>query len=169
MSFTGEIKIAEEILQKSGFLTHRAALADAIESELFSIYSELDSGRPSSRTEEPATYQKTVQTVVDLIANREIYRVLYLLQDKRERAFFKKITQNEDFYVKVIRGRGNDFTQYWHFNFPIGKNEDGTAWSGLFALTLRMGVRDTYPYEIRMTDHLPQEVFEDFVQKMRSY
>ncbi len=169
MNAPSEVEIAEEILRKTGFLTHRAALVDTVEAELFAIYSELDSGLPSKRTENPATYQKLVQTVFDLIANRDIHRALYLLQDRGERAFLKKVTHNEDFYVKVIRGKGNDFTQHWYFDFPVQKDASGTGWTGHFKFTLRVGVRDTYPYEFHITDHLPSEIFEDFVHRLRSY
>ena len=169
MSTTSEVEIAEEILRQSGFLEHRAALVDTVEAELLSIYSELDSGLPSTGVDHPVTYQATVQTTFDLISNREINRALYLMQKKNERTFLRKAAHNEDFYVKVLRGKGNDLTQYWYFNFPLKKNETGGGWTGHFSFTLRVGVRDTYPYEIKIRDHLGEADFESFVSQIRSY
>ncbi len=169
MTNPSEAEIAEEILKKSGFLEHRAAVVDAVEIELFSIYSELDDGLPSQRSEQPTTYHGTVQTTFDLIANREIHRTLYLQQSRGERAFLRKAAYDEDFYVKVLRGKGNDFSQYWYFNFPLKKNEIGGGWAGYFSFTFRVGVRDTYPYEIKIRDHLGVEALEAFVERIRGY
>lgn len=169
MTTPSEVEIAEEILWKSGFLEHRAVVVDAVETELYSIYSELDGGISSPRPEQPTAYHGTVQTTFDLIANSGIHRTLYLLQNKSERAFLRKAACDEDLYVKVLRGKGNDFSQYWYFNFPLRKNETGGGWTGHFSFTLRIGVRDVYPYEIKIRDHLGVEPLQAFVVRIRGY
>jgi len=168
MSSMNEIDLAKEILLKSGFLLNRSQLVNSVEDELFTIYSEFDGGLVNERSEEPVRYQKIIQTVVDLISNGSIYKPLYLAQNKDERAFFKKITLGEDFYVKVNRGSGIDLCQYWHFDFPVKKTESKTEWAVLFSFTFRVGIRDTYPYEITFTKHLGEEDFESMVGMLTS-
>lgn len=166
MSSMSEVDLAKEILLRSGFLLNRSLVVNAVENELFTIYSEFDGGVAPERADEPARYEKIIQTVVDLIANNSIYKPLYLAQTKDERAFFKKITHGEDFYVKVNRGSGNDLCQYWHFDFPVKKTEDKTEWAALFAFTFRVGIRDTYPYEITFKKHLSEEMFDSMVAQL---
>lgn len=166
MSSISEVDLAKEILLRSGFLLNRSLVVNAVENELFTIYSEFDSGVAAERADEPARYEKIIQTVVDLIANNSIYKPLYLAQTKDERAFFKKITHGEDFYVKVNRGSGNDLCQYWHFDFPVKKTEDKTEWAALFAFTFRVGIRDTYPYEITFKKHLSEDMFDSMVAQL---
>ena len=91
------------------------------------------------------------------------------LQNRDERAFLRKAACDEDFYVKVLRGKGNDFSQYWYFNFPLRKNETGGGWAGHFSFTLRIGVRDVYPCEIKIHDHLGVEALQAFVVRTRGY
>jgi len=168
MGSISEVDLAKEILMKSGFLSNRSQIINSVEDELFTIYSEFDSGHVAERSEDPAKYKKKIQTVVDLISNSSIYRSLYLLQTKDERIFLKKVTQSEDFYVKVERGSGNDLCQYWYFNFPIKKTETKTEWAAFFSFTFRVGVRDTYPYEIIMLKNIDKEMFESFVFNLRN-
>jgi hypothetical protein len=167
MNNTDEIQVAEEVLRRSGFLANRVVIVNAIENELATIYSELDTGLPSTHLEYPVSYASTIQTVVDLISNREIYRTLYLLQEKSERSFLRRLAHNEDLYVKVLRGKKADYSQYWYFNFPVGKNESGVSWNGHFSFTLRIGVRDTYPYEIKIRDQLGEASFKSFLSHIR--
>lgn len=166
MSSISEVDLAKEILLRSGFLLNRSVVVDSVEIELFTIYSEFDSGIAAERGEEPATYEKIIQTVVDLISNNSIHKSLYLAQTKDERAFLKKMAQGEDFYVKVNRGSGKDLCQYWHFDFPVKKTEDKTGWAALFSFTFRVGIRDTYPYEITFKKHLGEEMFESLVGQL---
>jgi len=166
MSSINEVDLAKEILLKSGFLLNRSRVINSVEEEFFTIYSEFDFGRAAEISEEPVRYQKILQTVVDLISNNSIYKSLYLAQTKDERVFLKKITHGEDFYVKVNRGSGNDLCQYWHFDFPVKKTENKTEWAALFSFTFRVGIRDTYPYEITFTKHLGEEFFDSLVSHM---
>lgn len=162
MSSINEIDLAEKILIKSGFLLNRSQVVNSVEEEFFTIYSELDDGRVTERLEEPVRYKKIIQTVVDLISNNSIYKPLHLAQSREERAFFKKITHGEDFYVKVDRGSDSDLCQYWHFDFPVKKTENKLKWVAHFSFIFRVGIRDTYPYEINFTEHLNPELFEIF-------
>jgi len=166
MSSISEFDLAKEILLKSGFLLNRSQVVNSIENEFFTIYSEFDGGRTAEKSEEPVRYHRIIQTAVDLISNNSIYKSLYLAQTKEERVFFKKITHGEDFYVKVNRGSGNDLCQYWHFNFPVKKTESKTEWAALFSFTFRVGVRDTYPYEITFIKHLDEELFDCLVNHL---
>ena len=158
-----EVDLAKEILLKSGFLLNRSQVVNSVEDEFFTIYSEFDGGRTAEKPEEPVRYQKIIQTVVDLISNNSIYKSLYFAQTKDERVFLKQITHGEDFYVKVNRGSGNDLCQYWHFDFPVKKTESKTEWAALFSFTFRVGIRDTYPYEIIFTKHLSEELFDSLL------
>ena len=163
MSSISEVDLAKEILLKSGFLLNRSQVVNSVEDEFFTIYSEFDGGRTAEKSEEPVKYQKIIQTVVDLISNNSIYKSLYLAQTKHERVFLKQITHGEDFYVKVNRGSGNDLCQYWHFDFPVKKTESKSEWAAFFSFTFRVGIRDTYPYEIIFTKHLGEELFDSLV------
>jgi len=135
----------------------------------FTIYSEFDGGVATERAEEPARYEKIIQTVFDLISNNSIYKPFYFSQTKAERAFIRNVTHGEDFYVKVNRGSGNDLCQYWHFEFPVKKTEDKTEWAALFSFTFRVGIRDTFPYEITFKKHLSEEMFDSLVSQLSSY
>jgi hypothetical protein len=168
MSSISEVDLAKEILLRAGFLVNRSLVVSSVENELFTIYSEFDGGVAAERVEEPVRYEKIIQIIVDLISNNSIYKPLYSAQTKAERAFLKKVTHGEDFYVKVNRGKGNDLCQYWHFNFPVNKTEDKTKWAALFSFTFRVGIRDTYPYEITSKKHLSEDMFDSLVRQLGS-
>lgn len=168
MTSISEVDLAQEILLRSGFLLNRSLIVNAVEGELIAIYSELDSGFAVKKADEPVRYVEIIQTVVDLMANGSIYKPLYLAQTRDERAFFKKVTHGEDFYVKVNRGNGNDLCQYWCFDFPVKKTEDKTEWASIFSFTFRVGVRDAYPYEINFKKHLGEDMFDIMAGQLSS-
>jgi len=141
-----EIKLASMILNKSGILANRADLIYELEKELEVIYSELDDFIDNSLVRLPAEYYEEVQTIFDLISNGSINPTLYKLQSNQERNFLRKITNNEDFYVDVQRGRGFNFTQTWHFDFNLIVNKKSLN----FSFSSNFGIRDPYPYEIEV-------------------
>jgi hypothetical protein len=150
MTEENEIEIAMTILNKAGILENRALIVFELEEELATIYSELDDATTPSSSDTPIQYYSEVQTEFDLIANGEIHRSLYKILTKEQRSFLRKITHHEDFYINVNRGEGYNFVQEWYFNISLKKDDFLLDYDEQISFSLRVGVRDLFPYEIEI-------------------
>jgi len=152
-----EIEIATTILNKAGILENRALIIFELEEELATIYSELDDATLPSSSDTPIQYNSEVQTEFDLISNGEINRSLYKFITKEQRSFLRKITHHEDFYLNVNRGEGYNFVQEWYFNIKLKKEDFLLDFDEHISFSLRVGVRDLYPYEIEI-DYFTKQI-----------
>ena len=157
MTEENEIEIAMTILNKAGILENRALIVFELEEELATIYSELDDATTPSSSDTPIQYYSEVQTEFDLISNGEIHRSLYKVITKDQRSYLRKITHHEDFYINVNRGEGYNFVQEWYFNIRLKKEDFLLDYDEHISFSLRVGVRDLFPYEIEIdyfTNHI---------------
>ena len=150
MTEENEIEIAMTILNKAGIIENRALIVFELEEELATIYSELDDATKPSSSDTPIQYYSEVQTEFDLIANGEIHRSLYKVLTKEQRSFLRKITHHEDFYINVNRGEGYNFVQEWYFNISLKKDDFLLDYDEHISFSLRVGVRDLFPFEIEI-------------------
>ena len=150
MTEENEIEIAMTILNKAGIIENRALIVFELEEELATIYSELDDATTPSSSDIPIQYYSEVQTEFDLISNGEIHRSLYKVITKEQRSFLRKITHHEDFYLNVNRGEGYNFVQEWHFNIRLKKEDFLLDYDEHISFSLRVGVRDLFPFEIEI-------------------
>ena len=150
MTEKNEIEIAMTILNKAGIIENRALIVFELEEELATIYSELDDATTPSSSDTPIQYYSEVQTEFDLISNGEIHRSLYKVITKEQRSFLRKITHHEDFYLNVNRGEGYNFVQEWYFNIKLKKEDFLLDYDEHISFSLRVGVRDLFPYEIEI-------------------
>jgi hypothetical protein len=150
MTEENEVEIAMTILNKVGIIENRALIVYELEEELATIYSELDDATLPSSSDTPIQYNSEVQTEFDLISNGEIHRSLYKFITKEQRSFLRKITHHEDFYLNVNRGEGYNFVQEWHFNFRLKKEDFLLEYDEHISFSLRLGVRDLFPFEIEI-------------------
>jgi hypothetical protein len=150
MTEENEIEIAMTILNKAAIIENRALIVFELEEELATIYSELDDATTPSSSDTPIQYYSEVQTEFDLISNGEIHRSLYKVITKEQRSFLRKITHHEDFYLNVNRGEGYNFVQEWYFNIKLKKEDFLLDYDEHISFSLRVGVRDLFPYEIEI-------------------
>lgn len=159
-----EVEIANFILNKAGILENRALIIFELEEELANIYSELDDEEISIIREKPIEYYSEVQTEFDLVSNGEIHRSLNKALTKEQKLFLKKITNSEDFYFSVQRGAGLNFSQEWCFDISFKKEDFSIDRDVQFSFTVRVGIRDLFPYEIEL-DYNTIEVEYDSILK----
>ena len=156
--------LAELILKNSGLIKNRADLVLLVEEELSTIYSELDSSKPPEYAiENPPVYYEPVVTIFDLVSGGQIYTPLYKLISIEQRSFIRKITQNEDFYINIERGKRHSFNQKWKFNFKFRNKILQSGRDISFDFDLEIGVRDPFPYNIYITnfdDNLINDLYE---------
>ena len=150
MTEENEIEIAMTILNKAAIIENRALIVFELEEELATIYSELDDATTPSNSDTPIQYYSEVQTEFDLISNGEIHRSLYKVITKEQRSFLRKITHHEDFYLNVNRGEGYNFVQEWYFNIKLKKEDFLLDYDEHISFSLRVGVRDLFPFEIEI-------------------
>jgi len=161
MDAVNKEEIALLILSKIGFLSNRGYLINKIENELSKIYSEIDDHAESDDYNYPIKYYDNVETIFDLIINGEINAGLYKIQSNSERAQLRKFYLGRDVYIKITRGSNRDYSQYWLFNFDLPMALCGEKYILSFGFTFRVGVRDTFPYEVQNISYLSdEEVFE---------
>jgi len=142
-------KIAILILEKSGLIKNRADLIHIIENELLIIYSELDSSKiPESNSDDPVIYYEPVVSIIDLVAGGQIYTPFYKLITIEERSFIRKITNGQDFYINVERGKGRNFFQNWTFEYFFDKKVLNFTNDISLRFSFEVGVRDPYPFKI---------------------
>ena len=167
MTEENEIEIAMTILNKAGILENRALIVFELEEELATIYSELDDATTPSSSDTPIQYYSEVQTEFDLISNGEIHRSLYKVITKEQRSYLRKITHHEDFYINVNRGEGYNFVQEWYFNIRLKKEDFLLDYDEHFSFSIKVGVRDLYPYEITIESSIKliekKEIFDHFI------
>lgn len=158
-----EIEIAKTILIKTGILENRALIVCELEEELATIYSELDDATTQSNSDAPIQYYSEVQTEFDLVSNNEIQRSLYKTLTKEQRFFIRKITHQEDFYFDVIRGEGYNFVQEWYFHIKLKKEDFSLDYDQHISFTLRVGIRDLFPYEIEIDSFTNQIEYDELL------
>ena len=56
----------------------------------------------------------------------------------------------EDFYINVNRGEGYNFVQEWYFNIRLKKEDFLLDYDEHISFSLRVGVRDLFPFEIEI-------------------
>ena len=170
MSSEIDLKIAEFILQKTGFIDHRAELINEIEDELATIYSELDNNlNLSFNADEPPRYYQEVETIFDMVSNGEIHKSFYNNQSKNQRMFLKSITNNQDFYVNVRRGKGFNFSQYWDFNLSLNKSNFNIEYDEQLSFELHVGIREPFPYEIQMKSRTSDITSKIILEKLQIF
>lgn len=159
--------IANIILEKTGITEYRSSLVDELEKEIATIYSEENNIVVANENVEPVRYDTNVNTLLDLVANGEIHNSLYKQLSNSQRYFFRKLTYRQDLYVPVTRGSGNNFTQTWRFKFNLKNIIPDFAQEEIYSFNLVVGVRDLYPYSLKITDYVSPEAVKrlaDFIK-----